>query len=829
MQYPPALAVLASSILAASAGLRQAQADTPPAPLGLSTTHSGNAALDLKPVSRAEYLALYERGLSPLRGRQAERTLKALLAPLSAVSSTAAVSGGDPVEAALSDRSAVVGAALGFAAAQGDEDRLTHYEPVFDFLVEGYLDPAHKKHILNPFAPIGFFAAADALDRAGRLTAARREKVHRVALLFQNGRGRARSVGNWDAALAVGQGYASRIFAHEEELAVLRKNAADYCEQLFTKFSGDIENAPYYGAIGAAQIFQAAALNGTTDPLNTPFFRGLVTRLARLVSEEGLQPDYGDYYFGEGYVTLHMYLFEAAARTFQDPRFLRVARRIYERVAASRRAAPVGPYDAVFSLQILSLPPFENAPEPLPAFEVQAQVLKHQRGHRFGSPPGVVEADKVVLKSPTSSVKAYAMLDVGTGGHGIPECRAAVLHYEVNGVPLVRGVNKNHSPEMANQVYLKPPRAEYPHHTRGFEAGVWYTQTVPLDLLAVDYLPEFKWDAIVRGETQWLYLDNIRLEGPGGTQLLESCESTAVLAPWNGCSSEAVLSPDHTEGKHSLKIPLLNGRHGHTFTSLTHKPAIDRTRFHSLKFDWKFEAPKAPWCFMRWGSALRGERGDVFPWSVFCQGTVQKAEAANNEAGDSRARVEMAGYVTADTRWSREVLMSKEGVLVLVDRVWPGPNAEGYTVGSLWQLDNLDAAGNHWFTQKPLRWPALLKGQPDRSAGMFVWHAPSETAGRRIGHQSTKEAPGLFDKVPPIEFRPITTFAAETAKAGKPVAFLTLVAPTHGPDFHPETFAQSIEFRVEDNDADVRCQFGGIPIHFHVSDSGKWSVERPSP
>jgi hypothetical protein len=721
----------------------------------------------------------------------------------------------------------MVGAVLGFAVAKGDEAMLSHYEPVFDFLVEGYLDPAHRRHILNPFAPIGFFTAADALNRAGRLTGERREKLRQVAILFQEGGQRVGSVGNWDAAIAVGQMYASRIFGQDPELAQLRKNAADYCDLLFTKFSGDIENAPFYGAIGAAQIFQAAALNGSTDRLNTPFYRDLFTRLANLVSEEGLQPDYGDNYFGEGYVTLHMYIFEAAARTFHDPRFLRVARRVYERVAGGKKPSAVGPYDAMFSLQLLSLPPYEGAPEPLPAFEVKAQVLEHQQGHGFGSKPGLVEADKVVLKSPTSSVNAYAMLDVGKGGHGIPECRAAVLHYEVDGVPLARGVNKNHTPEMANQVYLKPARAEYPHNTRGYEAGVWYTQTVPLDLLAVDYLPEFKWDAIVRGETQWLYLDNIRLEGPGGTQLLESCEGTAVLAPWNGGSTDYVLSPDHTEGSHSLKIPLINGRHGQTLTSLTHKPAVDRTRFDSLKFDWKFEGPQQPWCFMRWGSALRGERGDVFPWMEFYRGTVDKAEAANNEAGDCRARVEMSGYVTADTRWSREVLMSKEGVLVLVDRVWPGPKAAGYTVGALWQLDNIEAEGKNWFAQKPMRWPALHKGQPDRSAGMFVWHAPSEATGRRIGQQSTKDAPGLFDKIPPVEFRPITTFASETAVAGKPLVFLTVVAPTLGTQFSPETFAKSIVHTSGESSAELRCRFEGTDLHFKVAADGAWSVERP--
>jgi hypothetical protein len=785
--------------------------------------------LDMKPVSRAEYLALFESGLPAMEGPQADRALQDLLSPLSAVSNVAAVAGGNPVDQALCTRSAKVGYVLGVAVAAGNDDWCSRYEPVFDFLLEGYLDPARRNAIRDPFAPIGFFTAADALDRSGRLTGMRRDKVRQLALILQEVHRSPGSVGNWDAAIAVGQGHASRIFAADPELAPLREKADRYREQLFTGFHGDVENAPYYGAIGAAQIFQLAALNGSMERLDTPVYRELYTRLANLVSEHGLQPDYGDHYFGEGVVTLHLYVFEAAARTFRDPRFLTVARRVYERVRGSRNNKPFGAFDGIFSMHLLSLPPFEGAPDPLPAFEVKAQVFDHLQGQRFGSGPGLAEPDKVVLKSPGSSVQAYAMVDLGSGGHGVPECRGAVLHYEVNGVPLVRGVNKNHKPNLANLVYLKPPGMGYPHQKKGFIPGVWYTQTVPLDLLAVDQLPEFNWDEIVRGETQWLFLDNIRLEGPGGTEVLEPCESLDAIAPWNGGSPDVELSDDRTEGSHSLKIPLLNGRHGHTLTSLGPKHALDRTRFDSIRFDWKFDGPQAPWCFMRWGDALRGVRGDLFPWTELYPGSVDRAEAANNDAGDCHARVEWSGYVTADTRWTRDIVLSTEGVLMLVDRVVPGPKADGYSVGSLWQLDTIEHEGGNWFLQQPMAWPAMRRGEPDRSAGMLVWHAPAESGARQIGTQSTKDAPGLFEKVPPKEFRPITTFASETARAGTPVVFLTVVAPTLDPDFDPKKFADSIEHQAGNDGADLRCCFQGTHLQFRISQDGSWDVTRSVP
>jgi hypothetical protein len=110
---------------------------------------------------------------------------------------------------------------------------------------------------------------------------------------------------------------------------------------------------------------------------------------------------------------------------------------------------------------------------------------------------------------------------------------------------------------------------------------------------------------------------------------------------------------------------------------------------------------------------------------------------------------------------------------------------------------------------------------------MFAWHAPSKAAGRRSGKQSTKDAPGLFDKIPPVEFRPITTFASETAVAGKPLVFLTVVAPTLGTHFNPETFAQSIVHTSGESSAELRCRFEGTDLHFKAAVNGAWSVERP--
>ncbi|MEI6421635.1 MAG: hypothetical protein WCP55_05405, partial [Lentisphaerota bacterium] len=486
-------------------------------------------------------------------------------------------------------------------------------------------------------------------------------------------------------------------------------------------------------------------------------------------------------------------------------------------------------WDATWMMSLLSLPSFENAPVPLPVFEQAAQVLNHFPNHNVDVRQSRSEPDKLVLKVADSSVSPYAMIDLGVGGHSQFECRGAVLHYEINGVPLCHGTEKNPFPSLANLVYLKPPGRQFPHMAAGFEPGTWYTQTIALEMLLVDYIPPFRWDAIVKGPTQYLYLDNIRLEGPGGTQALEACESTDILAPWEHRGEPATpayeLSDDRTEGAHSVRIPLVDGRHGHEIVTLSGKTPFDRSKFEVLKFDWKYEGSAAPWVFTRWPNLLKGDRMDVFPWWEFYPGTVRSAQASNNPAGDAYGRFEFSSYVTPDTSWFREIILTREGVLVLYDRVTPGPMAKDYTVGSLWQLYDIKQQGPNWFVQPPMQWSSTFPGQPDRSAACLVWHAPAP--GRRIGSQSTKESPTLFMKVPKTENRPITTFAAEIAVPGKTLAFLTVVAPWDEPE-NPAELAEGITGQFTTENAEVRLTVGKVKLQIRFAVDGSWLVERPN-
>jgi hypothetical protein len=774
-------------------------------------------ASSLQPVSRSEYITLFERALPDLSGNNGERHRQTMFGPLGKNSSTA-----------LRDRSIFAGLYLAMWRETKREELRLIGEPLFDFLVAKFLEPENKAALADPFTPIGIFGAGYALDREGKLTEARREQFHKLALLLQKQWGKMGTVGNWDTAVVTGQLYALKVFPADPDLAKLRKDVDDYCGDLFGTFRGDVEHAPYYGGLSATQIFQIAALSGNSEKMDTSFFRELYTRWAKLAPPHALMPSFGDNYFGEGYVTLQMYMFEAAARAFHDPRFLASSRLIYNRAIqpASRRIFTE--WDATWMIALLSLPPYQDAPDPLPVFEQTTEVLHHFPNHHVSVHSHQTEPDKLLLKVPGSPRAPYAMLDLGTGGHGALECRGAVLHYEINGVPMCRGTQKNPYPSLANLVYLKPPGRQFPHMSGGFEEGKWHTQTIALEMLKVDFIPPFKFDAIVRGPTQHLYLDNFRLEGAGGTRMLEACESTGILAPWEHRGKPDApayeLSDDRTEGRHSLRLPLVDGRHGHEITSLSGKSPFDRSKFDVLKFDWKYEGSEAHWIFARWSPDwIKGGRNDIFPWWEFYHGTVQSADAAGNAVGDAYGRVAFSSYVTPDTAWSRDLVLTREGILVIYDRVTPGPMAKDHTVGPLWQLDDVTHQGENWFAQPTMDWPSEIPSQPRPTASVLVWHAPM--AGRKIGSQSTKESPGLFMKVPKPEHRPITTFAAETAVPGKTLAFVTVVAPWAEFE-NPAELAGGITAQFTTKNAEVRLIAGKVKLEIQFAADGSWLVER---
>ena len=273
-----------------------------------------------------------------------------------------------------------------------------------------------------------------------------------------------------------------------------------------------------------------------------------------------------------------------------------------------------------------------------------------------------------------------------------------------------------------------------------------------------------------------------------------------------------------------MRLPLVDGRHGHEITSLSGKTPFDRSKFDVLKFDWKYEGSEAPWIFARWSPDwIKGGRNDIFPWWEFYPGTVQSADATGNAVGDAYGRVEFSSYVTPDTAWSRDLVLTREGVLVIYDRVTPGPMAKDHTVGPLWQLDDVTRQGENWFAQPTMDWPSEIPSQPRPTASVLVWHAPM--TGRKIGSQSTKESPGLFMKVPKPEHRPITTFAAETAVPGKTLAFITVVAPWAELE-NPAELAGGITAQFTTKNAEVRLIAGKVKLEIQFAADGSWLVER---
>jgi hypothetical protein len=79
------------------------------------------------------------------------------------------------------------------------------------------------------------------------------------------------------------------------------------------------------------------------------------------------------------------------------------------------------------------------------------------------------------------------------------------------------------------------------------------------------------------------------------------------------------------------------------------------------------------------------------------QGGLLTDSGVEEKNGDCFGSMSYEGVWTHDSSWTRQALLSREGLLVVVDRFSPGPAADGMVGGPVWQLFSPPESGLHWF------------------------------------------------------------------------------------------------------------------------------------
>ena len=196
------------------------------------------------------------------------------------------------------------------------------------------------------------------------------------------------------------------------------------------------------------------------------------------------------------------------------------------------------------------------------------------------------------------------------------------------------------------------------------------------------------------------------------------------------------------------------------------KTTFSLADYDSFRFGWKIEGEEDGWS----NSLIFRVDNAPTDFHVLLRPLSAEITSAQTDAsgGDEYGEFRADGWFTADTRLWRRLVLLAEGTLVVCDRLEPGKTADGWQAGPLWHLpavrqvsaNAFDAAGRE---------------------NLLVWFAPSP--GRRYGVQSKSLWSGV---------KPFTAYAAETLRSGRPVEFVSVLAP-HGGEETAEKLAAGMD------------------------------------
>lgn len=598
--------------------------------------------------------------------------------------------------------------------------------------------------------------------------------------------------------------------------APIRARLERYWDKI--KATGDLnEDASNYAGLGIVHCIELAQMLGHEADLRTPGFRRLFERQRDLISTTGVLPEFGDGFFHlERDAFDFLYLCEYAAKLFDDPTFLTVARRLYDPVTFAKAA----PDEWCRALALIGLELSERDPEPLPAAS-----LVNYRATRATAQPVV---DKLILRTGTEPGSAMAMMDLyASGSHAHPFKGPSVAYYEVDGVPLFHnlGRHRTRSAITGNSFWAMEAGRVFPGV---WKPGEWFTMSIPVAML-----PHNAEGALVVGErltlrnfenrgTRQLWFDNLRLEGNAGPKLLDGFESVKT---WHRNVTAAkginlVTSPEHTQGAASQCLNwsvLKAGAYArmladdHTFTF---KPG----EFETLKLDVKYEGIR-PYLHLRDLCAQIDLGDQALPYTVASARTEQRRRDAFGEVVFSR-------YLTDNAQLTRRIVLTAEGCLIIHDQWSAGTSRPKWTAGQLWQFYALKEQGQDWFCSdddgvfnvpdehggtKPVTRRMLVK---------FATDADTETFVEQINQSYLAPNP---KQRPQDKF--FTTGSKRIVSAGEQASFTLVVVP-HEPSQDAKTIAGAIGFNERPDGVEVVLKQPAAAAQVRMFRDGRWEVSR---
>jgi hypothetical protein len=578
-------------------------------------------------------------------------------------------------------------------------DRFLEKEVTFDF------------HYARPFGLLTL-----ELHEAGELTGERRKRARlqaRQRLEWFSEHPMVEAFFDCNIALADTLAVAClvRCFPDDPEIDAkeIRRAVAELGQRILDL--GDLnENACNYSSLGLCFFLELAALEGWMDEVaGSEAFRNLFVRQREIISPTGQIPEFGDGYFEWNRPRLDFAcLLEIATRLYDDASFLEAAQ------LAIPPAVRQVPDDQLFRGHMcLTLEPYE--PTESAKWPEASMVLQR----RLPQTPAPTVPDKLVLRSGREPGDAMIMMDLyAEGSHAHRNKKASIGYYETAGVPLFHNLGRRgtRTAQCGNSFWIWTDLDTFPGYPKEKQ---WNTMTVPATYCyPADEAGCYRIgrDLLFRNfptrDLQYLRLDNLRLEGPAGTLLLDGFERARSWHSNVSQHPEVQLesSTDRTQGEASQQV------NWHIFgqqycTRLFEEEHLRNTTFdiadyNAVKFDYQY-AGQHPRCNLR--NLFRETRWmNLGNRALQCE--VDRAEA--RQLGlDAWGAVDFSDYNGIGNKLRRRIVLTREGALVIMDTFTPGRRAGGWAGGQLWQLYSLGDRGADWFvSESDGAWP-----QPDGS------------------------------------------------------------------------------------------------------------------
>jgi hypothetical protein len=318
---------------------------------------------------------------------------------------------------------------------------------------------------------------------------------------------------------------------------------------------------------------------------------------------------------------------------------------------------------------------------------------------------------------------------------------------------------------------------------------------------------------------QYLFFDNLRLEGPSGVRLVDDFEASTRWDATVRKLGAVVLVQDRTQGQASERVAWKDLPSTHLNRKLVARPEgpFPPEKYSSLKLDVKYVGTR-PYMHIR-GLGQQVDLGDQLL-------TAELAGARTEQHGqDAYGRVDYASYRTRDTRLTRHFVLTAEGYLVVQDVLTPGQSMAGWEAGQLWQLYEKQALGEDWFCSQDDGPFPTGSGDTIRTRRMLVKYDTGQ--GTTVG---VEEVPQYYHNPCPRGRKPQhfwTTWSKRKVVPGRIGCFTLMVYPHDPKEGEPASLARRIMFRSTENQTRVSIHGPekGKEVEIMIEE-GRWRVHR---